>query len=100
MNGGPTRTRIRCAMLRHAETPKGSRGVPKRRETVHSRPVTRHRGSACFAVGRSSLAKMGFADGQGPTTKDVFAASASCSHLIDQCSLNFFISAASQYQLT
>src|SRR5260370_21146575 len=28
MNGDSTRTRIRCATLRHAEMPKGSRRVP------------------------------------------------------------------------
>src|SRR4051812_2203969 len=28
MNGGSTRTSVWCAMLRHAETPKGPRGVP------------------------------------------------------------------------
>src|SRR5262249_18220416 len=38
MNGGSTRTRIRCAMLRHAEMPKGSRRVPNVYRRVHSRP--------------------------------------------------------------
>jgi len=33
-------------MLRHAETPKGSRRVPYVLPTVHSRPVTRSSGSA------------------------------------------------------
>src|SRR3954462_2932695 len=28
MNGGSTRTSVWCAMLRHAETPKGPRGAP------------------------------------------------------------------------
>jgi len=41
MNGGLTRIKIRCAMLRHAETPKGSRQVPIVYRRVHSRPTTR-----------------------------------------------------------
>jgi len=41
-------------MLRHAETPKGSRRVPTRLTTVHSRPVTRLGGSACFFSPASS----------------------------------------------
>src|SRR5580704_16716197 len=48
MNGDSTRTRIRCATLRHAEMPKGSRRVPNVYRRVHSRPVTRLSGSACF----------------------------------------------------
>ena len=40
------RQRIRCATLRHAEMPKGSRRVPNVYRRVHSRPVTRHSGSA------------------------------------------------------
>ena len=38
MNGSSTRTRIRCAMLRHAEMPKGSRRAPNVYRRVHSRP--------------------------------------------------------------
>ena len=57
MNGGLTRIRIRCATLRHAEMPKGSRRAPNVYRRVHSRPVTRHSGSAfCSpAVSRHSL---------------------------------------------
>jgi hypothetical protein len=36
MNGGLTRIKIRCAMLRHAETPKGSRQAPIVYRRVHS----------------------------------------------------------------
>ena len=38
MNGSSTRTRIRCAALRHAEMPKGSRRAPNVYRRVHSRP--------------------------------------------------------------
>jgi hypothetical protein len=38
MNGSSTRTRIRCATLRHAEMPKGSRRAPNVYRRVHSRP--------------------------------------------------------------
>jgi hypothetical protein len=38
MNGSSTRTRIRCAMLRHAQMPKGSRRAPNVYRRVHSRP--------------------------------------------------------------
>jgi hypothetical protein len=38
MNGCSTRTRIRCATLRHAQMPKGSRRAPNVYRRVHSRP--------------------------------------------------------------